>query len=192
MNEKHFECTICLAVCRQCINCIQCHAILCREHVNDIRDDRCPTCRSAPFQYQKNIALQRIIDQIQQQNDSAVRPISTAVAKRTETETSNPSVTSTIPVPDGYANPIGDRGVKIPRESPNQDQFKKIPNDSHKTIMVGHVFRCEHEGCRSVWKGRWGQFIGGRKGSTHFDLTRCPVGKELNEMIGWNYDDPRH
>merc|ERR1712079_207280 len=69
-------------------------------------------------------------------------------------------------------------------------QFMKLPSDSHRASMTAHVTVCGHEGCRSVWSGPWGSFIGGSRGATHFDLTECPVGRQLNEATGWNYEDP--
>lgn len=61
MDTKCFECAVCLDMCRECINCLECNQILCKEHVDHLPNDRCPVCRDSPFRYQDNIALQRII-----------------------------------------------------------------------------------------------------------------------------------
>ena len=43
--------------------------------------------------------------------------------------------------------------------------------------MRRHVRICISSGCKKLWNGPWGSFIGGKKGKTHFDLTECPSGK---------------
>ena len=87
--------------------------------------------------------------------------------------------------------PHQERGVVIAAGEPPRG-VKKIATAQQKQRMVQHVQSCRHVSCRSVWRGRWGSFIGGAEGSTHFDLTTCEVGKRLNQAIGWNYeiDDP--
>ena len=57
--------------------------------------------------------------------------------------------------------------------------------------MRQHVNSCYNLGCKSVWSGRWGSFIGGEQGKTHFDITECVQGRLLNEEVGWDYDNPR-
>jgi hypothetical protein len=54
-------------------------------------------------------------------------------------------------------------------------------------LMVRHCRDCEHEGCHAVWAGPWGPFVGGKMGRTHFDLTECPEGMEMNKLVGWKY-----
>jgi hypothetical protein len=56
--------------------------------------------------------------------------------------------------------------------------------------MKEHTQSCRHEGCHSVWNGPWGSFIGGPRGSTHFELTRCREGRRMNRLIGWDYNNP--
>lgn len=243
MNEKLFECTICLGVCRECIHCLDCHQILCKEHVQHLRSNRCPSCRESPFRFEENIALQRIIEQMmkrtntkseeQQQRRRLQEKLATNIQqlyrgwkRRTRTtggststeigpNGTQPTITrptiaaessmeatnappeaattaTTINIPEeGDENNLRQYGFKIPRRPPHQDQFKKLPNESHERLMLWHISECNDENCRSLWRGRWGSFIGGAHGRTHFDLTHCPVGKRLNEQIGWNYNDPR-
>merc|ERR1719230_770090 len=62
MDEKLFECAVCLEMCRECINCQQCNQILCKSHAQDL--DRCPCCRAEPFRFTENVALQRIITEL--------------------------------------------------------------------------------------------------------------------------------
>lgn len=71
-----------------------------------------------------------------------------------------------------------------------EGHFEKIPTPHHRETMKNHTKSCAHAGCKAVWKGPWGDFIGGTRGTTHFDLTECPEGKQLNLAIGWNYDNP--
>lgn len=66
----------------------------------------------------------------------------------------------------------------------------KLPTYAEALVMGIHVRTCPHPKCKYVWRGRWGSFIGGPNGGTHFDLTTCVEGRLLNEEIGWNYDDP--
>ena len=82
-------------------------------------------------------------------------------------------------------------GLKIPCSYPNQREYKKLPNEEHRRRMKQHIRTCINENCRTLWKGHWGHFIGGPYGAEYFDLTNCPVGKRLNEMIGWKYENPR-
>jgi hypothetical protein len=86
---------------------------------------------------------------------------------------------------------IGRYGSKIPLGPPHAGEYRKQPTDAHKNTMKDHVYGCGHEGCRKVWSGPWGCFIGGAEGKECFDLTWCPIGKKLNEMTGWDYANPR-
>ena len=63
IDTKLLECVVCFELCIECINCLQCNQILCKSHVKQLHNDQCPSCRTVPFQFQKNIAVQRIIDQ---------------------------------------------------------------------------------------------------------------------------------
>lgn len=81
-------------------------------------------------------------------------------------------------------------GSKVPCDRSREGQFKKIPSSEHRANMTAHTRSCPHDGCKSVWQGPWGSFIGGTRGGTHFDLTECPEGKRMNELIGWSYDNP--
>jgi len=80
-------------------------------------------------------------------------------------------------------------GVRVPCEG-RESQYKKIPSREHREDMTAHARSCHHQGCGHVWNGPWGSFIGGPRGSTHFDLTDCAQGKRLNQLLGWNYIDP--
>lgn len=81
-------------------------------------------------------------------------------------------------------------GSKIPCDSGADGQFKKIPTPEYKETMTNHTRSCNHQDCKRLWQGPWGTFIGGERGSTHFDLTECPEGRQMNQSIGWNYDNP--
>jgi len=81
-------------------------------------------------------------------------------------------------------------GSKVPFNRQGEEQFTKVPTSDHRASMTNHVNSCAYDGCRSVWNGPWGSFIGGARGGTHFDLTECPHGKQMNQVIGWNYDNP--
>eukprot|EP00928_Gymnodinium_smaydae_P021266 TRINITY_DN18280_c1_g1_i2.p1 TRINITY_DN18280_c1_g1~~TRINITY_DN18280_c1_g1_i2.p1 ORF type:complete len:552 (-),score=66.54 TRINITY_DN18280_c1_g1_i2:61-1716(-) len=61
-------------------------------------------------------------------------------------------------------------GTKVPCDNGVEGQFKKIPTPQHKDTMTNHIHTCQHDGCKSVWNGPWGSFIGGKKGSAHADL----------------------
>lgn len=242
MNEKLFECTICLGVCHDCIHCLDCHQILCKEHVQHFSSNRCPTCRKSPFRFEENIALQRIIEQMRndtmnhnkrkeqewqrcrQKERSATNiqkffrgwkcrtrtaggstgdeigsngahPSIWATIASESVEAANtptdatPTATATV-IPEEEEEDLGQYGCKIPCRPPHEDQYKKLPNPSHECLMLQHISECNDEDCRSLWRGRWGSFIGGTHGRTHFDLTKCPVGKRLNEQIGWDYNNP--
>jgi NAD-dependent SIR2 family protein deacetylase len=80
-------------------------------------------------------------------------------------------------------------GSKVPCDK-GEGHFKKIPTSEHQANMTNHTHSCKYDGCRNVWHGPWGSFIGGARGRTHFDLSECPEGKRLNQVIGWNYDVP--
>lgn len=83
----------------------------------------------------------------------------------------------------GASQPVSDR-------PPPNGGKRKLPTYAEALLMGIHARTCSHPGCRYVWRGAWGSFIGGPNGGTHFDLTACPEGRELNEEIGWNYDNP--
>eukprot|EP00931_Biecheleriopsis_adriatica_P006800 TRINITY_DN108155_c0_g1_i1.p2 TRINITY_DN108155_c0_g1~~TRINITY_DN108155_c0_g1_i1.p2 ORF type:complete len:174 (+),score=35.35 TRINITY_DN108155_c0_g1_i1:87-608(+) len=162
-----FKCVVCLDICHECINCRNCNQILCKRHVQELTDDRCPVCRETPFRFRENIALQRIIGEIK----------------------SRLGIPDPPPPPPPEAAGVQPRyGRKIPRAGA-PGHFQKLPSDEHANAMKEHTRSCDNEKCRSVWRGPWGSFIGGRSGSTHFDLTECAEGKRLNEMIGWDYDN---
>lgn len=82
-------------------------------------------------------------------------------------------------------------GSKVPCHGARLGQFRKLPSLEHEANMKAHVRSCPHACCGHVWKGPWGSFIGGADGTTHFDLTECDDGKRLNQLIGWDYEDPR-
>lgn len=67
---------------------------------------------------------------------------------------------------------------------------KKDPSSEDLQKLKIHVSGCNNEKCFKIWGGKWGFFIGGKLGSTHFDLTNCPEGKKLNEALGWDYNNP--
>jgi hypothetical protein len=247
--------------------------------VKKFQDDRCPGCRSSPFRYQENIALQRIIEQAfpkEEKNEDNVKKKAKIKKHTTTTTTSTHEIEDEEPhegeeetentgypprllpglewaqesllvfdedppsfhddpflalaqtVPQAYyaddvlgslptlpttaqpENPIElnrrkarrvdnasssydirDSGHKTHRPPPYEDEFQKTPTVAHKETMKQHVRSCDHDECHRVWRGPWGHFIGGQDGREYFDLTNCPVGKRLNEMIGWDYDHPR-
>lgn len=271
MDEKLFECGICLELCQKCINCLKCNQIYCRKHVKDLPEDKCPSCRDAPFRYQENIALQRIIRDLRERaglpeppepppsprelareleppperrraelerrrarrNAAPDQPEPTPAHPEPASEESGEERSSyrelrrarrsarrrdaseeEEPVPENDTASLRDYfrdfivgtsqalenvitptridpriGTKVPRPG-RPNEFKKQPSDRQADIMKRHVRTCTNEGCHCVWNGPWGQFIGGRQGSTHFDLTECSEGTRLNRAIGWNYDDP--
>lgn len=80
-------------------------------------------------------------------------------------------------------------GSKVRCDS-GEGHFKKKPSSQHRDDMRSHCASCRHVGCKHVWDGPWGSFIGGPRGGTHFDLTECREGKEMNTLIGWNYENP--
>merc|ERR1712196_245746 len=51
-------------------------------------------------------------------------------------------------------------GSKVPCDR-GEGQFKKIPTSEHREDMRNHTRSCRHDGCKHVWAGRWGSFIGG-------------------------------
>lgn len=239
MDDKLFECAVCLDLCRQCINCVSCNQIMCKAHVPNLSS--CPVCRDAPFRFQENIALQRIIRDIMQR-----RGIESAPASPREPASNEPCGRlpgdATPPAPLGLASffqrvlvgqaeqPGGEEddvnmileseratansevaretslgriagaeprhtvdprhGLKVELCSPRAGQFKKQPTTEHEANMKSHTRSCTNPKCQGVWRGPWGSFIGGARGRTHFDLTKCPEGKRLNRLIGWDYDDP--
>ena len=246
MDEKAFECIVCLGVCRDCINCTNCHQLLCQEHVKDLRHDRCPSCRASPFHFTENIALRRIIEQVlpQQRGNNERRPRrdedntdgNEPLSRRRATvqestsvgPTENPGIrrtrrtrrasrqrlaavgtaaTTTTATSNSYRHEwevpffglddarldhsISQYGSKTRRNHPYHNEYKKVPNDAHHHNMLVHVRGCTHPGCKSVWMGPWGHFIGGADGRKYFDLTCCRIGRRLNELIGWDYEDPR-
>lgn len=197
MDEKLFECGVCLELCRECVNCTKCHQILCKSHVSSLNS--CPVCRDAPFQFQENIALQRIIRDLKMRMGITTPPPSPrepggpcgdAVTERSIEATIAADPTNASPeAPPAEVQPRF--GEKVPCGGRREGQFRKVPSDEHHNNMREHVRSCTHVDCRHVWSGPWGSFIGGADGSTHFDLTECPEGKRMNFLIGWNYDDPR-
>ena len=204
--KKVFECIVCLDVVKECVNCTQCNQILCKSHTKELSGSRsrCPGCRDTPFRFQENVALQRIVEQI----DTSEEGNEQHAGERVSGEDQQPAASRSIPPifdeegtfsrpprdPEGIVSRstvvAPEYGTKVPRNSPNQDQYKKIPNAHHKATMTAHISSCEHGGCLAVWRGPWGHFIGGRKGTTHFDLTGCPDGRQMNERIGWDYENP--
>jgi len=253
MDEKLFECAVCLETCRECINCMQCNQLLCKGHVKDL--DRCPFCRDAPFRYSDNIALQRIIRELKSRMGTTTPPpprdagdefagalslatlaagaasavstlidsissttdrvetedtatylglgehvlANTSVANRSTANTTaniaetEATATETLAVEEDGEEVVEvdpRYGSKVPRMGRHLGEFKKVPNPDHADTMKRHASRCRHAGCRVVWNGPWGNFIGGEQGSSHFDLTDCRAGKRLNKLIGWNYRDP--
>lgn len=181
MDKQDLECIICLDLCHECIHCQQCSQILCRRHVARLPEDRCPYCRAAPFRFQENLALQRII--------SAVRE-RLGIPEPSPLEDHVPGADSEGSS-DEELMPDPRNGTKVPCEAPREGQFQKIPSEEHRARMTTHVQSCTYGGCHRVWSGPWGTFIGGYNGRTHFDLTVCPEGKLLNQLTGWHYQDPR-
>lgn len=84
------------------------------------------------------------------------------------------------------------KGASRAVEAPLTDGRRKLPTYAEALLMGIHARTCPNPKCKYVWRGKWGSFIGGIDGGTHFDLTTCPEGRLLNEEIGWNYDDPRN
>eukprot|EP00443_Scrippsiella_acuminata_P046015 CAMPEP_0115246952 /NCGR_PEP_ID=MMETSP0270-20121206/41296_1 /TAXON_ID=71861 /ORGANISM="Scrippsiella trochoidea, Strain CCMP3099" /LENGTH=328 /DNA_ID=CAMNT_0002662191 /DNA_START=30 /DNA_END=1015 /DNA_ORIENTATION=- len=327
MDAKMFECSVCLEVCRKCINCLQCNQILCKRHVKDLRDDRCPLCRDAPFRFQENVAMQRVIAELNRREGRLEEPSESEEEAGEVTNAPAPVVTNSARVTQPRAEERGviigggrvtqghhaavgvapraeerdviigggqmghhaavgiapraeERGVVIgggrvtqehrtilnapwagepaspsagaaaaavaagadpgeaaapgapdstapsPPVAPaasvmqrrwreaaamraveaaeahtsfgskigcrfREGDFIKMPNEQHAASMRAHIGSCDHEGCQHVWSGPWGSFIGGADGRTLFDLTVCAEGMRLNQMIGWNYDNPR-
>lgn len=234
MDDKMFECAVCLDLCRECINCAKCNQILCKAHVPNLTS--CPVCRDAPFHFQDNIPLQRIIRDIKQRRGIASPPASPRGRDATSGGTGG-DAPAPAPAPsddasstlasffqrlllsqaeqprgggDATDNPEVARetslgriagvrprrtvdprhGSKVELPSPRTGQFKKEPTTDHERSMKAHTRSCTNPKCQGVWRGPWGSFIGGARGSTHFDLTTCPEGQRLNRLIGWNYDDP--
>merc|ERR1712232_112869 len=180
-----FQCIICLDMCHECINCQKCHQILCRRHVQHLSENCCPSCRDTPFRFQENIPLQRIIREVRERTGIPEPP--------SEESDAEESVAAPVPEPEPVIfAPDARFGSKVPCRGPGREgQFQKIPTETHEASLTAHVRCCRHPGCRSVWRGPWGKFIGGADGSTHFDLTDCAEGMRLNRMTGWDYDDPR-
>eukprot|EP00928_Gymnodinium_smaydae_P080624 TRINITY_DN6428_c0_g1_i2.p2 TRINITY_DN6428_c0_g1~~TRINITY_DN6428_c0_g1_i2.p2 ORF type:complete len:192 (-),score=31.72 TRINITY_DN6428_c0_g1_i2:480-1055(-) len=189
MDEKSFECSICLQMCNRVVNCSKCNQIFCKAHVRRLPRKACPVCRDTPARFEENVALQRIID------DYRAR----IGAPPCEEVPSDDDVQSTASDDDNsmFARPgvLGPRqvetrfGRKEPRPGFN-GEFQKVPSDTHDAVMREHARTCTHTGCSHVWNSRWGSYIGGRRGDTHFDLTQCPEGKALNVLIGWDYENP--
>ncbi|CAB9505123.1 expressed unknown protein [Seminavis robusta] len=217
MDAKFFECIVCFEACRDCINCLKCNPILCKSHVAELHRDQCPSCRDEPFHYQENVALQRIICQMNaaarvaaptgeprenvaarvEPEESAEEPEEEPDAEDSAEEAATVEPVETAEETEAEDNDNNDDndsisryGSKVPRPHPYEDQYRKLPNDAHKEAMLAHVHGCQDSKCHTLWRGPWGSFIGGRKGKTHFHLTNCPAGKRLNELIGWDYDDP--
>jgi mono-ADP-ribosyltransferase sirtuin 6 len=69
-------------------------------------------------------------------------------------------------------------------------ELRKVATDEEDRMMQHHTRVCKHDMCLAVWRGPWGPFIGGSKGSRYFDLTTCSVGAQLNRAIGWNEQEP--
>jgi len=232
MDEKFFECAVCLEICRECINCTKCHQIFCKSHASNL--SRCPVCRDAPFRFQENVALQRIIRDLKQRQGITTPPASpgessaappaaispsadesesvattlagvfssflagvSSASNETTVSAASRAASRTLASPRAAGGTpalecpeIDPRyGSKVPRRG-QDGQFKKMPTAEHTRNMKEHTRSCRHAGCYSVWNGPWGSFIGGQRGSTHFDLTECPEGRRLNLLIGWDYDDP--
>eukprot|EP00416_Gambierdiscus_australes_P040709 CAMPEP_0171102188 /NCGR_PEP_ID=MMETSP0766_2-20121228/57106_1 /TAXON_ID=439317 /ORGANISM="Gambierdiscus australes, Strain CAWD 149" /LENGTH=166 /DNA_ID=CAMNT_0011562423 /DNA_START=116 /DNA_END=616 /DNA_ORIENTATION=+ len=164
---------------------------MCKRHVRSFRVDQCPSCRDAPFRYEENIPLQRIIAEVRSRLGLPIPE---------ESSDDQPDAAASIAAQQAATGARGDAVPQVPQADPrygskvplrNQSHgFAKRPNEAHDAAMLAHVRACEHEQCRSLWSGPWGKFIGGANGRTHFDLTDCMEGRRLNELIGWNYDDP--
>mmetsp|Transcript_89768 Transcript_89768/g.253150 ORF Transcript_89768/g.253150 Transcript_89768/m.253150 type:complete len:219 (-) Transcript_89768:250-906(-) len=217
MDEKLFECAVCLEMCHECINCLQCNQLLCKAHVAELPDDRCPFCRDSPFRFQENIALQRIIGDVRLRmgirppsprefgassadRRAAQAPPDAALAAATlqrwwanqgvAIEAAAAETPARRPRRDGgEVNPTF--GARLPRGPGREGQFKKVPSDEHEATMRAHARSCTHGRCDRIWRGPWGTFIGGPDGRTHFDITDCAEGKRLNQLIGWNYENPQ-
>merc|ERR1719329_2094936 len=71
--DEHFQCPVCLEMCRECVNCTKCNQILCKTHVSSC-NDTCPFCRASPFHVQDNVALQRIIADIKRRSGNTTPP----------------------------------------------------------------------------------------------------------------------
>lgn len=81
-------------------------------------------------------------------------------------------------------------GTKTALTGHREGHFKKDPTLEHKNAMMRHVSTCQSVDCHRTWTGPWGCFIGGSDGRTHFSLTECTEGKILNELLGWDYENP--
>jgi len=120
------------------------------------------------------------------------RAVQAPTNSRAPNATNHTSAAATNGYPGGAAVEVQARfGERIPCTGRRDGEFKKVPSRDFMTEMKSHTRSCSHAGCGHVWNGPWGSFIGGANGTTHFDLTECPEGKRLNQLTGWNYDDPR-
>eukprot|EP00929_Paragymnodinium_shiwhaense_P006369 TRINITY_DN10965_c0_g1_i4.p1 TRINITY_DN10965_c0_g1~~TRINITY_DN10965_c0_g1_i4.p1 ORF type:complete len:191 (-),score=16.91 TRINITY_DN10965_c0_g1_i4:144-716(-) len=190
---------------------------MCKRHVKTLAHDRCPTCRETPFRFQENIPMQRLIDDVRDRMGILRPPPSEALDRRPPTPLSDfisyagwfvqgyPEAAPSV-APEHDRLPLeslreqrrrervtgvrADHGQKQRMTGRHEGEYCKAPTQALERQMRQHVSECTE--CKTVWRGRWGVFIGGDGGSTHFDLTECEQGKELNELIGWDYEDPRH
>jgi len=230
MDERFFDCAVCLDMCRECVNCQKCHQILCKAHVQYL--SRCPVCRDEPFCVVENVALQRIIGELKIRMGIATPPPSPRESRALSAATAVASMAAPAASPYGYpgqgavevrdASDLGNGavttsrtrmrpatgrltpsasqravgsvdpryGTKIAFTGRRQGQCKKEPTPEHKDVMMRHINSCRSAGCHQTWNGPWGSFIGGRDGRTHFALTECTEGKRLNELLGWDYENP--
>lgn len=61
--EDLYTCPICIELCEDAIECMKCHKFFCREHLAGFKNV-CPACRATPFEYQTNIPINRIIEEM--------------------------------------------------------------------------------------------------------------------------------
>eukprot|EP00928_Gymnodinium_smaydae_P080623 TRINITY_DN6428_c0_g1_i1.p1 TRINITY_DN6428_c0_g1~~TRINITY_DN6428_c0_g1_i1.p1 ORF type:complete len:215 (-),score=30.09 TRINITY_DN6428_c0_g1_i1:378-956(-) len=190
MDAKMFECSICLQTCNRVVNCTKCNQILCKAHVRKLPRKACPMCRDEHARFEANVALQRIIDDYRARTGAPPCEDDLSDDDAQSTTASEDSIFARTRSASLVSGEVETRyGRKIPRPGFN-GEFKKDPNQAHDAVMREHARSCTHAGCNQVWSGRWGSYIGGRRGETHFDLTQCPEGKALNVLLGWNYENP--
>lgn len=77
---------------------------------------------------------------------------------------------------------------------PPPGEVKKHPEFPFAKRMIDHIAECcPHGSCTRVYNTNWGTYIGRAKTEhEEFFFTECPMGRQLNEELGWNYLDPKH
>ena len=224
--SRHYECFVCLGRLSEPLRCRRCEKSLCGSHVPSLKD-RCPNCRTQPFQGCPDDTLNILLKCIKREEWEKLgkgAPYGCKIAncnfqgnyvgmirhrRRTHCDKTIEEVMEGGPTDEENRAALLKIEKKLkayritlltlsavestlqPRES---DEMKKHPSHVFAREMSTHINNCKSTECQKMWNTRWGSYVG-RQGEDiegEFYLSECAEGKLLNQLLGWDYINPKY